>query len=317
MFKSLFGRDFQFDPASGAILVGGRPALSGVPRARGKDFYVSSLVGATGSDGRGPFSAISTIDIAIGKCTAGAGDRIICMPGHVDTVTAAAGIALDIADVEIIGLGRGAKRAKVNFTTAVGASFKVTAANCTISNILFTGGFDALTNPVHIDGPDFTMLNCETRDVTGQATDFIVTTALADRFRISGWKHLGAAAAGADTAISVVGGDDWVIEDFDLYGNFAVAGIENVTTASNRARIGSAATPNRIWTEHAADIAITMHASTTGFIVGPLNIMLQDNAANITECIVAAAMQLFLPINVCNLAGEVGMTINITASTDA
>jgi hypothetical protein len=317
MFKSLHGRDFQFDPASGAILVGGRPALSGVPRARGKDFYVSSLVGASGSDGRGPFSAISTIDTAIGKCTAGAGDRIIVMPGHVETVIAAAGVALDVADVEIIGLGRGAKRPQINFTTAVGASFKVTAANCQVSNLLFTGGVDALTNPVHIDAADFRMFDCETRDVTGQATDFIVTTDNADRLIISGWKHLGAAAAGADTAISLVGGDDWVIENFDIYGNFAVAAIENVTTAANRIRIGGGDRPCYIWTENAADIAITLHASTTGHIGPNINIMLQDNAANITEAIVMAAAQLFQPVNLVNLVGESSMQTNITASTDA
>jgi hypothetical protein len=45
--------------------------------------------------------------------------------------------------------------------------------------------------------------------------------------------------------------------------------------------------------------------------------MLQDNAANITEAVVGAACQFYQPINIANLAGEVGMQTNITASTDA
>lgn len=281
----------------------------------GTTFYVSSAV--TNGDGRSPQTAISTIDAAIGLCTANKGDRIIVMPGHTETVTAAAGIALDVAGVTIVGLGRGSARPTVNFTTVVGASFSVTAANCYVENILFTGGLDALTNPIHIQAADFTLVNFETRDVTGQATDFILTTDAADRFYISGWKHSGAAAAGADTAISIVGGDDWVIEDFDIYGNFAVAGIENVTTASNRIRIGGGSRYSYIWTENAADVAVTMAAATTGSIGPNINAMLQDNAANVTEAFVGAACQFFQPINIVNLAGESSMQTNITATTDA
>jgi hypothetical protein len=45
--------------------------------------------------------------------------------------------------------------------------------------------------------------------------------------------------------------------------------------------------------------------------------MLQDNAANITEALVGAAMQFMQPINLVNLAGESSMQTNIAASTDA
>jgi hypothetical protein len=319
-YKSIHGREFGFDPASGQVLVNMAPVGFGL-RGRGKDIYVSSTLGASGSDGLSPTNPISTIDAAIGKCTANYGDRIIALPGHVETVTAAAGCALDVAGVSIIGLGRGSLRPRINFTTAVGASFKVTAANCSVRNQLFTGSVDALTNPVHIDAADFAMIDVETRDTIGsaQATDFIVTTDNADRLLISGWKHLGDSAAGADTAISLVGGDDWVIEDFDIYGNFAVAAIENVTTAANRVRIGGSSRggQNYIWTENAADVLITMAAASTGFIGPNINGMLQDNAANITEAMVGAAMQFMQPINLVNLAGESSMQINITASTDA
>lgn len=318
-FKSLMGAMFGVDTDLGPMFNGQPIGNLVIPRGNGRDFYANSLrTGAsTSSTGRTLKEAAATIDSLVGRCTAGRGDRIIALPGHVETITAAAGLALDVAGITLIGLGTGSLRPQINFTTAVGASVVISAANISIDNFLFTGGIDALTGPILIDAADATLTNIETRDVTGQATDFIVTTDNADRFKISGWKHQGAAAAGADTAISTVGGDDWVIENFDIYGNFAVAGIENVTTMSNRVRIGSANSPNRIWTEHANDIAITMKADTTGWIIGPLNIMLQDNAANITECIVAAAMQAFLPINVCNLVGEVAMSWNQTASTDA
>ena len=43
-----------------------------------------------------------TIDYAIGRCTAGAGDLIIGKEGHTETISAAAGISLDVAGVKII-----------------------------------------------------------------------------------------------------------------------------------------------------------------------------------------------------------------------
>ena len=259
----------------------------------------------------------TTIDYAVGKCTANNGDLIIVMPGHTETVTAAAGLDLDVAGITLIGVGNGSDRPTINFTTAVGADMDVDAANITMYNFLFTGGFDALTGPIDVNAADFQLLNCETRDVTGQATDFIVTDANADRLLIDGWIHRGAAAAGADTAITIVGGDDIIIRNFNIYGNFAVAAIENVTTAAVRATIGGGNGYNYIWTANAADVCVTMVATATGFIGPNINAMLTDNAANITEAFVGAAMQFMQPINICNLAGESSMFTNITASTDA
>lgn len=286
-------------------------------------FFVDSVNGSTTNAGVTPDRAISTIDGAIGKCTEGRGDIIVVLPNHVETVTAAGGVALDVAGITIVGIGTGSNRPKVNFTTAVGASFLVTGANCTVVNILFTGGLDALTKPIHVQAADFKFLSCETRDVTGQATDFIVTTAAADRLFIKNWLHNGATAAGGDTAISIVGGDGIVIEDFQIYGNFAVAAIENVTTAATNLRIGGGAGENFIQNglDNAAVVAVTLVATSTGF-VGPniqtrIGVDSTSNTTNITEAFVGAAMQFMQPINIANLGGEVAMQTNITAATDA
>lgn len=285
----------------------------------GNIFYVnSSHASASNSNtGRKPSAPLATIDYAIGLCTADLGDTIVVGAGHTETVTAAAGVLMDVAGVTIVGVGRGSKRPTVNFTTAVGASFRVTAANCRVIGMLFTGGIDALTNPIDIRGADFGFYECETRDVTGQATDFIVTTAAADRLHIRDWFHNGAAAAGADTALSIVGGDHIVVEDWEVIGNFAVAGIENVTTAATNIRIGGGAKQCHLWTKNAADVAVTLVSTTTGQVGPNINARLTDNAANITEAFVGAAAVFFQPINIVNLAGESSMQTNITASTDA
>lgn len=260
----------------------------------------------------------ATMDYANGRCTANHGDCVVVMPGHVETVIAAAGLDLDTAGVLWYGVGQGSLRPTVNFTTVVGADMDVDAANITMINLLFTGGFDALTGPIDVNAASFRMIDCETRDVTGQATDFIVTDANADYFECLNWVHRGAAAAGADTAMSIVGGVGITIIPKFIDGNFAVAAIENVTTAATNLQIfGSANYPAYLRTRHANDVLITCVSTTTGRIGPNLNGRLQDNAANITEAFVGADMEFFQPINLVNLDGESSMQTNITASTDA
>lgn len=291
-------------------------AIRNVPLALshpGQVFWVDSTGGSNANKGTfdKPFA---TIDYAVGRCTANKGDVIFVKPGHTETVTAAGGLDLDVAGIAIIGLGTGASRPRVNFTTAVGADMDVDAASITVVNILFTGGIDALTGPIDVNASDFTLLSCEFRDVTGQATDVIVADANADRLWIEDYFHNGAAAAGANAAIAIIGADNPVIRDFKIVGNFAVSAIDFRTTASVDVDISR----GYIWNKNSGDICIRdTITGTTGKIGPDLNFMLTDNAANITEAVTGATFHLFDPIYVCNLAGEKAMLINTTASTDA
>ena len=264
----------------------------------------------------------ASIDYAVGRCTASNGDVIIAMPGHIETVAVNDGLAIDVAGITFIGVGNGSLRPTINVTVTT-ADVEISAANTTMCNFLITGGVDVITGVINIAAADCTLLNIETRDVTGQATDFIVTTAAADRLKISGWIHNGATAAGADTALSIVGGDGIVVEDFSIFGNFAVAAIENVTTAMTNATIGGGPGINYIQNglDSTTPVAITLVSTSTGHVGPNINIRIgldsTSNTINITEAVVGAAMQMFLPINICNLGGEVAMATNIVASTDA
>lgn len=304
----------------------GVPVLPGIGGNiyTGNVFFVSST-STTRSDSPSSGSKLApfaTIDYAIGQCTANNGDVIVVMPGHVETVIVDNGLAIDVAGITLIGVGNGSLRPTVNVTVAT-ADVEISAANTTMYNFLFTGGIGAITGVINISAADCQLLNIETRDVTGQATDFIVTTAAADRLRISGWVHNGATAAGADTALSIVGGDNVVVEDFKIYGNFAVAAIENVTTAMTNARIGGGPSQNYIQNryDNTAVVAITLVSTSTGHVGPNINARIgldsTSNTTNITEAFVGAAMQFFQPLNVANLGGEVAMQTNITASTDA
>ena len=75
------------------VNIGGMPILNSYA---GNVFWVDSGAGSNGN--KGTFARpFATIDYAIGQCTANNGDLIMVMPGHTETVTAAAGIAVDVA----------------------------------------------------------------------------------------------------------------------------------------------------------------------------------------------------------------------------
>lgn len=301
-----------------ALTIRGIPLLQTHP---GKVYWVSNnstlqtgeAAGSNGNDGSfwAPFS---TIDYAVGRCTANKGDVIMVKPGHVETVTAAAGLDLDVAGIAVVGLGNGSNRPQINFTTATTADMDVDAANITMVNFLFTGGIDALAAPIDVNAADFKLIDCEWRDVTGQATDVILADANADRLLIDGHFHNGAAAAGGASAIALVGMDNPVIKNFKIVGNFSVGAIDCRTTAVVDLDISN----GYIWTKNAADVCVVDTITGSTGKVGPsLYLMLTDNAANITEAVTGATFHLFDDIYVCNLAGEKAMLINTTASTDA
>lgn len=116
----------------------------------------------------------STLNYAISQCTDNQGDVILVAPGHTETI-ADAGTAsgattdelvLDKAGVTIIGVGTDALRPTFTFNGATDASLVVTAANCTIKNIIFVGGLENLATLVDAAGTadGLTFDNCEFRD---------------------------------------------------------------------------------------------------------------------------------------------------------
>ena len=135
--------------------------VRGVPLTQshpGQVFWVgnataSVLPGHIGaSDGNpGTFAApFSTLDYAIGRCTAGRGDIIFIKPGHAETVSSATAINLDVAGVAIVGLGTGTSRPTFTFDTANTATIPVSADNISIQNCCFVGNFLSITAAITV-----------------------------------------------------------------------------------------------------------------------------------------------------------------------
>lgn len=280
--------------------------------------YVSNVgsVGANNlSRGGAAATPYATIDYAVGQCTVG--DTIVVLPGHVETVSTANGLDFDVAGIKVVFLGEGDNRASVNLT-ATAATIRINANNVHIVGMQVTGGIDAVALCVDVNGKTgvrFTDLRY--RDVTGQCTVFFKAANNSDRLTIDGVRVIGDSAAGATSYFQFDGCDDLLLlGKWEVVGNCSGALIDFITTASARVHISG--NDWMLWNQNSSDLCIKdTITGTTGNVTGTLNLRLTDNAANITESITAASLAQFGSINVCNLAGEISMQINTTASTDA
>lgn len=271
---------------------------------------------ATGADAAGygvnPDKPFLTLDYAVGNCTANNGDTIYVMPGHAENLALDSTVDVDIAGLRIIGIGWGGSRPTFTATQIAG-DFKLASACNWIENLLFLSGIDATTGMLEVTGADNTIVNCEFRDSVGQATDCLITVDGSDRLHVKDCKFIMAAAAGANSAIALDGSDDAHIEGCYIYGNFAVGAIDLRTTASARVKIHDC----KIWTENGADIAIVDTIGTSTGIIGPrLQIVLEDNAANITTAVTGATFYVVDPVYVVNAVNERAMLMNWIESTD-
>lgn len=155
------------------VTIRGLPLTMAYP---GQVFWVDGssttpVRGAVGGQDGGPGTfqrPFATIDYAVGKCVASRGDIIMVKPGHTETVIAAAGLALDVAGIAIIGLGSGSLTPKVTLTTAATADVDVDAADITIHNIHFVSGFADIATAIDVNAQNCTIKNCR---FTENATD--------------------------------------------------------------------------------------------------------------------------------------------------
>jgi hypothetical protein len=216
-------------------------------------------------DADGVVRFFSTIDAAIGACTANAGDVIFVMPGHSETVSAASGIIADVAGVSIIGLGNGADRPTITFGTSTAASFDVTAASVKVKNIVGLAGIDGLTKPFLVSGD-----NCEI-DIEWQDASAAVEAATAVRLDTANnsklkLKYLG--FTGGNAAVRVVAVDDCdnVSIDIDAYGIVSTAWVNMVDAASTNVSVRGRLYTHGI-TNFTRDVVDTVTGSTWDAVI--------------------------------------------------
>ena len=212
----------------------GVPVLGGgALLTTGKFYFVDRSTGDNGNSGLSPKEPLATIDEAIGRCTANKGDHIIVMPGHTETISAAGGIAADVAGVTIIGLGVGSNRPTITFS-AVASTFAISAADVTVKNIRVTCTA-ATTKMFNITAAGVTLDAVDYVEGSGIPLQFVLTTNAADQLTIKNCYHRAVTAgASAQLWIQLVGTDDTRILDNTFIlalQNGATCAAINATTA--------------------------------------------------------------------------------------
>ena len=197
-----------------------------------------------GFDPDGKLRLYDDIDEAISACTADAGDVVYVMPGHAETVTAAGGIAFDIAGITVVGLGNGDDRPTITFATNATASTTVTATDCALKgswifkcNVASQNHmFDITADDFTIDGLQDGAINIDFQEGTQTGLSFVTADTAdgdSDYLKIRGCRFYAPTAGNYAAAIQL--GKDFTgvrIEDCDIYGNFDNGSIE-IPTAGN------------------------------------------------------------------------------------
>lgn len=254
-------------PAGGSSEKGILTGFYNFPFTTGTIRFVHASGAGTSGPGFSVENAYTTISSAVAACTADNGDVVVVCEGHTETVVGAAGVAIGVAGVKVLGIGEGRRRPRITFTTAAAASFDITAARCVIENLVLINGIDAQTAMVNISAADVVVKDCEFMlgDATTQTLLGILTTASANRAKFVGNHMHGLVTAGVTGAIRIVGGDALEVSGNRIGGAFATTGaIENVTTATTNVIIDSNLIHNQ--TADGDNKVIVLHASATGLI---------------------------------------------------
>src|SRR5258706_7903870 len=130
----------------------GPPFLSVSPQVTtGKMFFVSSVTGLANNVGDDPLRPLATWQQAYAKCRANKGDHIILMPNHAETLVSAGALTTTVAGVATIGMGVGANRPEITFSTAASARILINPGDTKIYNIIGISGVNLLTGPIDIE----------------------------------------------------------------------------------------------------------------------------------------------------------------------
>ena len=209
----------------------------------GKVFWVNNSgvlpeggIGGSDSNDGTYLRPFGTIDGAIGKCTANRGDVIYVMPGHVETLTAASDVDFDVAGVRCVGLGRGSKMARFDYTNAAG-NVTVDADDVAIINMNFHANVTSITIGLSVlaGATDSLVQDCLFDVETTTTDEFTIGINYGvgcDGFKVIDTKMdmgLGGAATGIKLVGATAGGD---IKGCTIVGDYSQANIAGITTAS-------------------------------------------------------------------------------------
>lgn len=295
----------------------GQAQVGGIPFTTGKVFLVADSNNSNFNDIDALFSPdeegvqrrYSTIDAAIGACTANNNDIVLVAPGHAENISSATSFVADVAGVQIIGLGSGDLRPTLTFTATAG-SIELDAANVVFKNFILKSSITAVVVGINVDADGITLEDLEfTFDETGDDFITMVDIDAVNKITVKNCKFIAEDAAGCSEAIRLDDTDDTVIADNIIYGDFTDGAIIGEGAAGKNLQI----LRNSIYnSDTTAGFVIDLNVAFTGILA---HNMCGTLFATAPETTLDPGSMLSIENYVCNAVDESGALVPVTVST--
>lgn len=254
-----------------------------IPATTGNYFFVDSGHSKANITNQGTIDfPMSTIDSAINLCTASEGDVIVVAPGHAETIAGATSLVMDTAGVQIVGLGIGSLRPTLTYS-ATASIINVTAADCSISNIILVSEIDNCVTAIALSAAadGFQLRNVEVRD-NASDEEFLIfmTVATTCSDVIIDRLHYHGLGGGMTDCIVMAGSAD----RFQLINSFIrVDASDKIVDMSAAASVGVRIVNNELINiDTTAGLGVALHNSCTGFVANNHITNLKDAVAPFT-----------------------------------
>jgi hypothetical protein len=246
------------------------------PVIAGSAFFVDNTNGSNSNSGTHWDNAFSTLNYAVSKCTAGAGDGIYLAPWHAETIedtgtasgTTTDECVIDKEGVSIIGLGHGEFRPTFTLEGATDAAIVVVATGIAvrISNIIIESNLADVAAGITLSATsDGSVIDhCDFRD--GAAAKELVigisVAAACDNISIINNRFTTVPAGGCASGIKLAGESARsIITGNYIQGDYSASCIDGTTAAATLLTVSDNYLIN---IDTTAGSCIDMHANTTG-----------------------------------------------------
>jgi len=228
-----------------------------------------------------PDGFFQSVQAALNTCRLGRGDRIVCLQGHVESIStanfmAAIGTTPTCSDVEITGVGNGSNRPTFTWTTAT-SSLLINTPNIKFRNMRFflagahaAGSALTVAAPITITADGVEITDCEiaygfqANRIVGIG---ITTTAAATRFAFDrNDVYAETLAVPTTTFLRLTGTDFFRMDSTRIVGpgsTTAIGPVQQLTTAMLKANIKNSIIQNTL---AASTISFTAIAGSTGSV---------------------------------------------------
>jgi len=220
---------------------GGFPFISDASMFTGNIFFVddgTATGGTTAGFGQHPDRAVTTIDAGYNLCTASQGDTVLVLTGHAETITNSARITMDVAGIDVRGLGRELAKPTITYGTDTTADIAMTAGSNYLGNLRHVSDVNSLVNFLDMGVGNLTVEDCDF--VTSSAKEAVTFVDIATTFDNFVFRRCrfyqptdpaGTDGAAGTGCIYWVDTEYILVEDCEFYGNFETAIFHNRTTA--------------------------------------------------------------------------------------